>query len=300
MRLNRVCASLSCNVFAKCEFLNPGGSVKDRIAYNMIQEAQKEGLIAKGATLIEPTSGNTGIGLALAGAVLGYKVLIIMPEKMSREKEDVLKALGADIIRTPTEVPFDDPRSHISQAKKLARQIPHAFMLDQYKNPGNTQAHFNGTAVEILEDLNHRVDMVVAGAGTGGTLTGIAKRIRHHQLKGLVVGVDPVGSLLAGPAPVTPYEVEGIGYDFIPEVLDTSLVDQWIKVKDKEAFDMALRLIREEGLLVGGSSGACVFAALKAAKHLKANQNCVVILPDSLRNYMSKFLNPQWRKAKGF
>ncbi len=299
IRLNKIASHLDCSVYAKCEFFNPGGSVKDRIACNMIRKAEREKHIKKGDTLIEPTSGNTGIGIALAGAVLGYRVIIVMPEKMSKEKEMVLKALGAEIRRTPTELPHDHEDSHIGLARRLTKEIPGAFMLDQYSNPANVSAHYEGTAREILEDLNQQVDMVVAGAGTGGTLTGLSKRIREACPKCEIIGVDPVGSILAGEGPVGTYEVEGIGYDFVPQVLDRSQVTEWVKTEDRESFLMAKRLIREEGLLVGGSSGSAVVALLKAAPRLKKHANCVVILPDGIRNYMSKFLNEEWIKARG-
>ena len=217
-------------------FFNPGGSVKDRIGFNMVKKAQKDKKIKSGDTLIEPSSGNTGIGIALAGAVLGYKVIIVMPEKMSKEKEVTLKALGAEIKRTPTEVSSDDPKSHISVAKKLRDTLPNAYILDQYANPNNYLAHYHGTAKEILMDLNNQVDMVVAGAGTGGTLTGLSKKIKEINPACQIIGVDPVGSILAGEEEIKPYEVEGIGYDFIPEVLHQDLITKWVKTTDKDSF----------------------------------------------------------------
>ncbi len=296
VQLQKVCAHLSCEVYAKLEFFNPGGSVKDRIAYRMVNQAEKEGRIQPGDTLIEPTSGNTGIGLALVGAVKGYKVIIVMPDKMSGEKEYILKALGAKIHRTPNEVAWDHPESHISLARRLVQKIPRAFMLDQYTNAYNEIAHYETTAVEILEDMNYQIDMIVAGAGTGGTITGLARQIKKHCPKCDIIGVDPVGSILAGPAPIKPYSVEGIGYDFIPKALDVSQVTKWVKTQDASSFELALKLIREEGLLCGGSSGAALFGVLQSAHHLKKGQKCVVILPDGARNYMSKFLNPHWLK----
>ncbi len=300
VRLNKISSHLECNLYAKCEFFNPGGSVKDRIAYNMIVQAEKKQLIKKGDTLVEPTSGNTGLGIALAGAVLGYKVIIVMPEKMSQEKEVVLQALGAEIRRTPSEVTWDHEDSHISLAKKLVQELPRAFMLDQYSNPDNVSAHYEGTALEILNALNNQVDMVVSAAGTGGTITGLSKRMKEVCPECQIIGVDPVGSILAGPEEIQHYEVEGIGYDFIPKVLDKTRVNKWMKTKDAESFQTARRLIREEGLLVGGSSGSAMVGALKAASSLKKGQNCVVVLPDGLRNYMSKFLNDNWMKEKNF
>jgi len=294
VRLHRVSKYLNCTLYGKCEFLNPGGSVKDRIGYAMLESAEKAGKIKPGDTLIEPTSGNTGIGIALAAAVKGYRVIITMPEKMSHEKQVVLEALGAKIYRTPTEAAWDSPDSHISLAKKLNQEIPRSFILDQYRNPENPNVHYETTAQEIWDDLKGNVDMVVIGAGTGGTITGVAKKLKELKPEVQIIGVDPEGSILSGGTEVHPYLVEGIGYDFIPAVLDNSLVDRYIKVNDRDSFHMARRLIREEGLLVGGSSGSAVLAALQAAKMLKKEQNCVVILPDSIRNYLTKFVDDQW------
>lgn len=300
VKLNKVSRNLDCNVFAKCEFMNPGGSTKDRIARQMILDAQESGRIKPGDTLIEATSGNTGIGMALAGAALGYKIVITMPEKMSKEKQVVLEALGAEIIRTPTEAAWDDPESHIEIAKKLQQERPNAHILDQYTNPANPNAHFDGTGQEILDDLNGNVDMVVIGVGTGGTLTGIAKKVKQQCPNAIIVGADPEGSLLAGPAEIKSYHVEGIGYDFIPDVLDRSLVDVWVKTNDSESFKFARQLMKDEGLLVGGSSGTAIMAMMKEAKKLKVGQNCVVILPDGIRNYLSKFVDAGWREENGF
>ncbi len=300
VKLHRVAQSLKCNVYAKCEFLNPGGSVKDRIGYQMVVDAEKAGRIKPGDTLIEPTSGNTGIGIALAGAVKGYRVIITMPEKMSREKQVVLEALGAEIIRTPTEAAFDAPESHIGVARKLQRELPNAHILDQYANPSNPIAHYQFTAQEIIDDLGGKVDMVVMGAGTGGTLTGVARRIKEHNPNAIVVGADPVGSILAGGDYVASYKVEGIGYDFVPEVLDRKLVDTWVKTNDRQSFLLARRLIREEGLLCGGSSGSALYAALTAAASLPAGKNCVVVLPDGVRNYMTKFVDDKWMQDNRF
>lgn len=298
VRLQKIGRELSCELYGKCEFLNPGGSVKDRIAIQMIADAEKQGKIKPGDTLIEATSGNAGIGVALVGAVKGYQVIITMPEKMSREKEVVLEALGAKIYRTPTEAKWNDPDSHISLAKKLQQGIPNSYVLNQYSNPSNPAAHFEYTAQEILHDLGKDLAMVVMGAGTGGTLTGVAKKLKAVIPHIKIIGVDPYGSILGGGTDVHPYLVEGIGYDFIPDVLDNTLVDDYIKVDDKDSFLMARRLIREEGLLVGGSSGTAVWAALQAAKHLQKGQQCLVILPDSIRNYLSKFVDDQWMKEK--
>lgn len=300
VRFNRIGNELACELYGKCEFLNPGGSVKDRIGYAMVEAAEKAGTIKPGDTLIEPTSGNTGIGIALAGAVKGYHVIITMPEKMSREKQVVLEALGAKIYRTPTDAAWDSPESHISLAKRLQKEIPNSHILDQYSNPVNPQIHYETTAQEILDDIGERLAMVVISAGTGGTITGVAHKLKKINPKIQIIGVDPIGSILGGGTDVKPYLVEGIGYDFIPDVLDNSLVDEYVKINDKDSFLMARRLIREEGLLIGGSSGSAVWAALQVAPRLKKGDRCVVILPDSIRNYLTKFPDDQWMKDRGF
>ncbi|CCD07199.1 TPA: pyridoxal-phosphate dependent enzyme [Legionella pneumophila] len=300
VKINRLGKDLECELYAKCEFFNPGGSVKDRIGYEMVVKAEKEGRIKPGDTLIEPTSGNTGIGIALAGAVLGYKVIITMPEKMSQEKQSVLERLGAIIYRTPTEAAYNDPDSHISLAKKLQAEIPNSHILDQYANPNNPNAHYFGTAQEIIDDFGKDLHMVVAGVGTGGTITGIAKRLKEFNPAIKIIGADPEGSILGGGTEVKSYHVEGIGYDFFPDVLDNTLIDAYIKTNDADSFRTARRLIKEEGLLIGGSCGAAMWAALQAAKSLSKGQKCLVILPDSIRNYMSKFANDDWMKEMGF
>ncbi len=300
VKLNHVGSELVCDLYVKCEYFNPGGSVKDRIGYRMVENAEKSGRIKQGDTLIEPTSGNTGIGLALAAAVKGYRCLIVMPEKMSKEKQVVLESLGAEIVRTPSEVAWDDPDSHISIAKHLNDKIPNSHILDQYANPDNPNAHYHGTAEEILADFGTELDMCVMGAGTGGTITGIARKLKEKIPSIKIIGADPYGSILGGGDEVFPYQVEGIGYDFFPDVLDNTLVDEYVKVNDQDSFTLARRLIKEEGILCGGSSGTAIAAALEKAKDLNAGQKCLVILPDGIRNYMSKFLSDDWMKEQGF
>uniref|UniRef100_A0AAY4E6D1 Cystathionine beta-synthase n=1 Tax=Denticeps clupeoides TaxID=299321 RepID=A0AAY4E6D1_9TELE len=307
VRINKISKTfgLKCELLAKCEFFNAGGSVKDRISLRMVEDAERAGLLKPGDTIIEPTSGNTGIGLALAAAVKGYRCIIVMPEKMSMEKVDVLRALGAEIVRTPTSARFDSPESHVGVAWRLKNEIPNSHILDQYRNPSNPLAHYDTTAEEILEQCGGKVDMLVAGAGTGGTISGIARKLKEKCPDVKIIGVDPEGSILAEPDEInktdkTQYEVEGIGYDFVPTVLDRSVVDRWYKSNDEESFAMSRMLIRDEGLLCGGSSGTAMAAAVKVAKELKEGQRCVVILPDSIRNYMSKFLSDKWMLQKGF
>lgn len=305
VRLNNIpkAEGIVCEMYAKCEYLNPGGSVKDRIALRMIENAEASGAIKPGYTLIEPTSGNTGVGLAMAAAVKGYKCIIVMPLKMSNEKVNILKALGAEIVRTPTEASFDSPQGLISVAQQIQKDTPNSIILDQYRNAGNPLAHYDGTGAEILDQCGGRVDMVVAGTGTGGTISGIGRYFKDHSPQTTIVGADPAGSILAQPdalneTDVAFYEVEGVGYDFLPTVIDRSVIDEWIKTKDEDALPMARRLIREEGLLCGGSSGGIMWAALQAAKSLRSDQRCVVVLADNVRNYMTKFVSEDWMKQR--
>ena len=300
VRLSRIGRDLPCELLGKCEFMNPGGSVKDRIGVRMLLDAEASGRIKPGDTLIEPTSGNTGIGLAMAAAVRGYRVIITMPEKMSQEKQVVLEALGAEIIRTPTEAAWDAPESHIGVAKRLKEIIPNSHILDQYTNPSNPSAHEDGTGREIIDQCGGKIDAVVMTAGTGGTISGVARVIKREVPGCKIVGVDPEGSILAGPGEIKTYKVEGIGYDFIPDVLDRRLVDRWIKSNDRDSFLVARQLIRQEGLLIGGSSGAAVWAAMQVCRDLGPGKRVVVILPDSIRNYLTKFADDRWMRQQGF
>jgi cystathionine beta-synthase len=266
----------------------------------MLLEAERSGRIKPGDTIVEPTSGNTGIGLALAGVARGYKVIIVMPEKMSMEKQVTLEALGAQIVRTPTGEPYDSPDSNFGVARRIAESLPNAHILDQFGNPDNPRVHEEETAEEILRQCDGHLDYFVSSVGTGGTITGCARTLKRKLPSVKVIGVDPVGSILGGGEPGAPYLVEGIGYDFIPDVLDNSLVDEYIKTEDGPSFAMARRIIREEGMLVGGSCGATLWAALQIARRHSDRKRIVMIFPDSVRNYMSKFLDDRWLMEKGF
>lgn len=304
--------NIKCDLLVKCEFMNPGGSVKDRIALRMIDDAERDGRLVPndGYTIIEPTSGNTGIGLAMVAAVRGYRCIIVMPEKMSAEKENVLRALGAEIIRTPTEAKYNDKDSHITKSIELCKQIPKSIVLNQYRASGNPLAHYDGTAEELLLTCSNRVDAVVAGAGTGGTISGLARKIKERLPECKLIGADPVGSILAQPEQLNQlqqgqsgfYEVEGIGYDFIPTVLDRNLIDKWYKTTDECSLRTARELIRHEAILAGGSSGSAMHAALQAIEDLglksDPSKRVVVILPDGVRNYMSKFISDDWMRER--
>ncbi|CAD8153187.1 unnamed protein product [Paramecium pentaurelia] len=303
IRLNKIPKEygLKCEVLVKCEFLNVGGSLKDRIGVRMVLDAEKQGRLGPGKSLVEATSGNTGVGLALACAVRGYPLVITMPEKMSQEKQDVLTGLGAKVIRTPTEAAWYEPESLIQVAKKMATDDPNVILLDQYSNPSNPLAHYEGTAEEILWACDDKLDAVIISTGTGGTITGVGRKI-HERVPGCkVIAVDPYGSDLALPQEVNKtdiktYKVEGIGYDFIPKVLDRTEIDGWVKTVDYDSLLMARKLLSQEGLLCGGSSGATVWGALEWAKsqNFTENQRIVIILPDNIRNYITKHLSKTW------
>lgn len=308
IKMNRITKplNLQCDVLAKCEFFNAGGSIKDRVGKRMIEDAEKTGRLKPGDVLIEPTSGNTGISLAIAAAVKGYRIIIVIPQRMSNEKVDVLKALGAEIVRTPCVPSYLSPESHIGTARRLLSEIPNSVVLDQYTNASNPLAHYDGTAEEILEQCDGQIDMFVAGTGTGGTMTGIARKIKERCPNCITIGVDPIGSKMAEPpernSSSAKFIIEGIGKDFIPIVCERKYIDDWWKCADKESFLMARQLIKEEGLLCGGSSGSAMYCALEACKkyNLGPNKRCVVILPDSVRNYMTRFLSDEWMIERNF
>ena len=300
VRLNRVGAGLPAEFYAKVEYLNPGGSVKDRIALRMLEEAEKAGLIKPGVTtIVEATAGNTGAGLALAAAVKGYKMVFVLPDKMSADKVSLLKAYGAEVVITPTNVAPDSPESYNGVADRLSREIPEAWRPGQFTNRENPKAHYLSTGPEIWEDTGGKVNVFVAGAGTCGTISGTGRYLKDKNPGVRIVGADPEGSILSGDTPKS-YKVEGIGEDFFPEIYDRSVVDEWFRVSDKESFDLARRLAREEGLLVGGSSGTALAAALRHAEKYRRKETIVVLFPDTGRNYLSKVFSDGWMKENGF
>jgi len=304
VRLNRMTRELKPAMLAKLEYLNPGGSVKDRIGLVMLSEAESEGLVRRGSTIVEPTSGNTGMGLALVAIVKGYKVICTVPDKMSEHKIDLLRAIGVDVRVTPTTSP-DDPRGYLKVAERIARETPDSFMPNQYENMGNPRAHYASTGPEIWEQTKGAVTVLVAGVGTGGTITGTGRFLKEKNPAIRVVGADPKGSILASrfrgkASKPKQYRVEGIGEDFVPKTLDLSVIDDMVTVSDKDAFLTARRLAKEEGIIAGGSSGAAVHAALLVSRELTAKDTVVVILPDSGRSYTNKQFNDDWMIEHGF
>ena len=302
IRLNRLARSSKASIYAKCDYLNPGGSVKDRIGIAMIDDAERRGLLKPGGTIIEGTSGNTGMGLALVAAVRGYKAVFTMTDKQSKEKVDLLKALGAEVIVCPTAVPPDDPRSYHSVAEKLSRDIPNAYHPNQYTNPYNPEVHYRTTGPEIWEDTEGKITHFVTGMGTGGTITGVGRFLKEKNPAINIIGADPVGSLLyeffhdgtVGKAET--YKVEGIGEDFFPATLDFSVIDDVLQVSDKESFLWARRLARQEGIFAGGSAGTTIAAAMRVAPSLVETDVMVVLIPDTGLRYLSKVYNNEWMR----
>ena len=305
VRLNKVSQGLKPAVLAKLENLNPGGSVKDRIGVAMIEQAERKGQLKPGGTIIEPTSGNTGVGLAMVAAVRGYKMIFVMPDKMSEEKRAILRAYGAKVVVTPTNVPPESAEHYTKVAERLARETPHAYMPNQYENRANPDAHYRTTGPEIWRQTEGKVDVFVCGMGTGGTITGIGRYLKEKK-KGLkVVGADPNGSIFyprfhRQKEQPHQYKVEGIGEDFMPGTLDMSIVDDVIQISDTDAFQMARRLAQEEGILIGGSGGTAVQAALRVAERLDERKTIVTLLPDTGRNYLSKLFSDKWMREQGF
>lgn len=289
------------NLVAKVEFTGIGGSVKDRIALAMVDRAERAGHLKPGGTIIEPTSGNTGVGLAIVGALRGYRVICVVPDKVSKEKQDLLKAYGAEVVVAPTAVPPDDPASYYQVAVRLANEIPGAYSPNQYTNPANPAAHYETTGPEIWKDTDGELAAFVAGVGTGGTISGVGRYLKEQNPNVLVVGVDPEGSVYTTAADGQPHQylVEGVGEDFWPETLDRQVIDRWITVRDEPALEMTRRLASTEGLLTGGSTGMAVVGALQVAEEL-ADQLVVVLLPDSGRGYLSKVFNDEWMREHSF
>ncbi|MBI5547312.1 MAG: cystathionine beta-synthase [Deltaproteobacteria bacterium] len=299
IKLGRIAAKLPCTLVGKLEAVNPGGSIKDRIGLAMIEDAERRGVLKPGGTIVEATAGNTGVGLALVAAIKGYRCIFVMPDKMSTDKVNLLKAYGAEVVITPTSVPPDSPQSYNGVADRLAREIPGGFRPHQFANQCNPQAHYATTGPEIWADTDGKVDVLVAGMGTGGTISGAGRYLKERNPKIQVVGADPEGSILSGDAPHS-YLVEGIGEDFIPATFDRQAIDDFVRVSDAEAFAMARRLAREEGLLVGGSAGVAVVAAIKYAARLPAGKLLVAVLPDTGRNYLGKIFSDDWMAEHGF
>lgn len=299
VKLNKVTDGAAPLVLAKVEYMNPGGSVKDRPAVAMLDAAEKAGLLQPGGTIVEPTSGNTGSGLAMAAAIRGYRCILVMPDKMSKEKIDLLKAYGAEVVVTPSTVPADSAESYYGVANRLASEIPGAFQPNQFHNHHNPDAHYATTGPEIWEQTGGKITHLVAGIGTGGTISGTARYLKDQNPAIHVIGADPEGSIYSGDTPRS-YAVEGIGMNYLPETVDLKVIDEVVRVSDRESFLMARRITREEGLLVGGSSGTAAVAAVKLAKTLPKDAIVVVIFPDSGRGYMSKIFNDEWMIANGF
>lgn len=306
VKLNRVGSHTQAEIYVKCEYLNPGGSMKDRIAINIVNEAEKRGELKPGGTIVEATSGNTGMGLALVAAVRGYKAIFVMPDKMSDEKIRALRAVGAKVVMCPTDVEAEDPRSYYCVSRRIAEETPNAFYANQYHNPANPDAHYKSTGPEIWAQTGGEFDVFCAGMGTGGTLSGTGKFLKEKKPALQLVGVDPIGSLyydyfktgkLTTPHP---YKVEGIGEDFLPSTMNLKILDEIVRVTDKECFAAARDLVRKEGVLCGGSGGAAVAGAVKYAEMMGKPMRIIVHLPDTALRYLSKYLDDEWMRENGF
>jgi cystathionine beta-synthase len=302
VRLDRVGRDVEPTLLAKLEYLNPGGSVKDRIGLAMIEAAERDGLLKPGGTIVEPTSGNTGVGLAIAATLKGYRCIFVMPDKMSQEKMSMMRAYGAEVVICPTAVDADSPESYYSVSSRLAEEIPGGFKPDQYSNLANPQAHYEVTGPEIWEQTGGEIDAIVISVGTGGTISGVGRYFEERRPEVLIVGADPEGSVYTAEDErgVHPYFVEGIGKDTWPKTMDPSVVDEWVRVSDRDSFLTARRLAREEGLLVGGSGGTTVHAALELASRFGPDARILTMIPDSGRSYLSKFYDDNWMLEHAF
>src|ERR1700687_316544 len=298
VRLSRIGRGLRPAIVAKMEHLNPGGSVKDRIGLRMIEDAERKGLLKPGGTIVEPTSGNTGVGLAIAAAIRGYRLVCTMADKQSQEKRDLLRAFGAEVVVCPTAVPPESPESYYKVAERIARETPGGYLPNQYYNAMNPESHYRTTGPELWEQTGGKITHFVVGVGTGGTVSGAGRFLKEKNAKVQIVGADPEGSLYTGD--IHPYKVEGIGEDFYPGTFDPALVDRWMRVSDRDSFLTARRLTREEGILVGGSSGTALFAALEIAKELDESAMIVVLFADSGRSDLSKIFNDEWMRQNGY
>ena len=300
VRLQRLSRGVEPTLLAKLEYMNPGGSVKDRIGLRMIEQAERDGKLRPGGTIVEPTSGNTGVGLAIAAALRGYRCVFVMPDKIAEEKRALLRAYGAEVVICPTAVEPESAESYYSVSDRLAEEIPGAYKPDQYSNPANPDAHYETTGPELWEQTGGEIDAVVLSVGTGGTISGTARYLKEQKPDLLVVGADPEGSIYSNPDDVHPYLVEGIGEDFWPRTYDPSLVDELVTVSDRDSFRTARRLAREEGMLVGGSGGTAVWAMLQIARRFGADATIVTLIPDSGRGYLSKVYDDNWLLEHGF
>jgi cystathionine beta-synthase len=300
VRLQRLSRGVEPTLLAKLEYMNPGGSVKDRIGLRMIEQAEREGKLRPGGTIVEPTSGNTGVGLAIAATLRGYRCVFVMPDKIAEEKRALLRAYGAEVVICPTAVEPESPESYYSVSDRLAEEIPGAYKPDQYSNPANPEAHYETTGPELWDQTDGEIDAIVFSVGTGGTISGTARHLRERKPDLLVVGADPEGSIYSSPEDVHPYLVEGIGEDFWPRTYDPSLVDEYVTVSDRDSFRTARRLAREEGMLVGGSGGTAVWAMLQVARRFGPDATIVTLIPDSGRGYLSKVYDDNWLLEHGF